>query len=244
MSALELFTDPRLPCPQRVHLVIKELGIDVNIHDVNLEEKGHKSNEFLEMNPFGALPCLKDNSFVPPFVLYESRAIVRYLAIKYGHGRLLPNPFNVQATALFEQGASTELTSFDPAANRLVFEGLFKPKFFAESEGSFDSAVVASLTSRLMGVLDILDRILGHQGYMAGQVCFNPVMVACKTIGLHDLQEFSVVDLFYVPYMHHLTTSVCPSVLENRPHLKAWWENMMLRPGYIEITQGSRYRLP
>lgn len=79
------------------------------------------------MNPFGALPCLKDNSFDPAFVLYESRAIVRYLAIRYGQGRLMPNPFNVQATALFEQGASTELTSFDPTANRLVFEELFKP---------------------------------------------------------------------------------------------------------------------
>lgn len=42
MALIELFTDPRLPCPQRVHLVIKELGIDVNIQDVNLEAKGHK----------------------------------------------------------------------------------------------------------------------------------------------------------------------------------------------------------
>jgi hypothetical protein len=42
MAFIELFTDPRLPCPQRVHLVIKELGIDVNIQDVNLEAKGHK----------------------------------------------------------------------------------------------------------------------------------------------------------------------------------------------------------
>ncbi|EKV09401.1 Glutathione S-transferase [Penicillium digitatum PHI26] len=79
------------------------------------------------MNPFGALPCLKDYSFDPPFVLYESRAIARYLALQYGKGRLMPSASNLRATALFEQAASTELTSFDPAANRLVFEELFKP---------------------------------------------------------------------------------------------------------------------
>lgn len=90
-----------------------------------------QSAEFLKMNPFGALPCLKDSSFDPPLVLYESRAIVRYLALQYGPGRLMPTPSDVRATALFEQAASIELTSFDPVANRLVFEEFFKPYVIA-----------------------------------------------------------------------------------------------------------------
>ncbi|KGO72925.1 Glutathione S-transferase, N-terminal [Penicillium italicum] len=171
------------------------------------------------MNPFGALPCLKDSSFDPPLVLYESRAIVRYLALRYGQGTLMPNPSDIRAAALFEQAASTELTAFDPVANRLVFEQFFKPKLFA-SDGSVDVSLVASLKSRLQVVLDTLDSILNRQNYMAGEDC-------------------SVVDLFYVPYLHHLTTSVWPSVLENRPHLKSWWEKMKLRPSYLEVVSRS-----
>jgi hypothetical protein len=36
--ALELYTDPRLPCPQRVHLVVLELGLDVIVHRVSLKD--------------------------------------------------------------------------------------------------------------------------------------------------------------------------------------------------------------
>jgi glutathione S-transferase len=71
------------------------------------------------------LPCLKDSSFSSPLVVYESRAIARFLAARYGP-RLLPNPGDITALAQFEQAASIEVTTFDPVANRLVFEKIFK----------------------------------------------------------------------------------------------------------------------
>ena len=65
------------------------------------------------------------------FTLYESRAICRYLALKYendSNRKLLPSPFkNPKAYALFEQGASIEVTNFDPYASGAVFEIVFKP---------------------------------------------------------------------------------------------------------------------
>jgi len=60
-------------------------------------------------------------------VLYESRAMARFLAIKHGRGRLIPDYGDICAVAQFEQAASIELTSFDAVANRLVFEAFFKP---------------------------------------------------------------------------------------------------------------------
>ncbi|KAF7594124.1 hypothetical protein BBP40_010123 [Aspergillus hancockii] len=125
---LKLFTDPRLPCPQRVHLVIRELNLDVSIQTVNLDQMDHKSPEYLQLNPFGAVPCLEDSSVNPPLILYESRAIARYLATKYGQSHhLIPNTSDAQALGLFEQAASIELATFDPVANRLVFEMIMKP---------------------------------------------------------------------------------------------------------------------
>lgn len=64
-------------------------------------------------------------------MLAESRAIARYLAHAYGSKdtsvSLLPDPDDAVAIAKFEEAASIELTSFDAAANQLVFEELFKP---------------------------------------------------------------------------------------------------------------------
>lgn len=78
------------------------------------------------------MPCIRDDAEDPPLFVSESRAIARYLAFRYGETgneetRLLPNARDPVALAKFEEGASIELTLFDPAANRLVFEEYFKP---------------------------------------------------------------------------------------------------------------------
>ena len=43
-------------------------------------------------------------------------------------------------------------------------------RFFAEGDTSVDATLVDNLRSRLQVVLDILDQILSHQNYMAGEV--------------------------------------------------------------------------
>jgi glutathione S-transferase len=62
------------------------------------------------------------------FILYESRAIACYIALKYpDQGTpLVPSPTDVQAWALFEQAASNEYANFEPFAKQIVFEKLFK----------------------------------------------------------------------------------------------------------------------
>jgi glutathione S-transferase len=90
----------------------------------------------------------------------------------------------MNAIARFEETASMEVTSFDPVANRLIFEVYFKPLFGGETEGK----VVKELRGALERVLDGLERELGLDGdgegrkYMAGD-------------------PLTLVDFFYVPYM-------------------------------------------
>lgn len=57
------------------------------------------------------------------FILYESRAICRYIAAKYSERGLIPT--EPKANAIFEQAASVELTNFDPSASLIAIE-LFK----------------------------------------------------------------------------------------------------------------------
>ncbi|RFU76079.1 glutathione s-transferase [Trichoderma arundinaceum] len=215
MSQITLFTDSRLPCPQRLLLTIHELELQIkNIREVDISKLEHKNPDILELNPFGAVPFIRDDAYDPPLMLAESRAIARYLVRAYGSGdipaSLLPDPSNIVAIAKFEEAASIELTSFDAVANQLVFEELFKPLWF---HGTTDIEKCKVLRERLEQVIELLDKRLASQRYMAGD-------------------KLTVADLFFVPYMHHLDKTVYPTLLKMRPHMRAWWKRMTNRESY------------
>ncbi|TFA98863.1 hypothetical protein CCMA1212_009290 [Trichoderma ghanense] len=215
MSRITLFTDSRLPCPQRLLLTIHELGLEIkHIQEVDISKSEHKRPEFLELNPYGAVPFIRDASYNPPLMLAESRAIARYLARAYGSSdlsaSLLPDPNDVVAIAKFEKAASIELTSFDAVANQLELEELFKPSWF---NGETNVEKCKQLRTGIDRVVDLLDKRLKHQQFMAGD-------------------KLTVVDLFFVPYMHHLDQTVYPTLLDSRPHVRAWWRMMTSRASY------------
>ncbi|MCW7463196.1 glutathione S-transferase family protein [Leptospira limi] len=64
----------------KVRLMLSLLNLKYESRIVNGPEKEHKSSTFLEMNPFGQVPVLKDNDIV----LRDSQAILVYLAKAYG----------------------------------------------------------------------------------------------------------------------------------------------------------------
>ena len=49
------------------------------------------------------------------------------MALKYGGGKLLPDPSNVNAVATFEQAISIEAFNFDPFASGIYYEKFFRP---------------------------------------------------------------------------------------------------------------------
>lgn len=60
--------------------VAEELGVPYENIPVDMKEKGHKSPEFLAMNPNGKVPVLKNGDFV----VWESLAICNYMVDKEG----------------------------------------------------------------------------------------------------------------------------------------------------------------
>lgn len=65
---------------QKVIWTSVELGLDVDHRPLAGEFGGNTEDWFLELNPNGTVPVWQDGEFV----LYESQAILRYLARKYG----------------------------------------------------------------------------------------------------------------------------------------------------------------
>ncbi|PNF15369.1 Glutathione S-transferase D1 [Cryptotermes secundus] len=67
------------PC-HSVRLLLKTLGVGVNLKSVDLLNGENKSPEFTKMNPQHTVPTLNDNGFY----VAESRTILGYLVDQYG----------------------------------------------------------------------------------------------------------------------------------------------------------------
>jgi glutathione S-transferase len=70
----------------KVRLMMSLLNIDYKSIPVNANEKEHKSETFLKMNPFGQVPVLTDGDAT----IRDSQAVLIYLARKYGNEQWLP----------------------------------------------------------------------------------------------------------------------------------------------------------
>ncbi|KAG6884277.1 hypothetical protein C0993_012559, partial [Termitomyces sp. T159_Od127] len=100
------------------------------------------------------------------FIIYESRAICRYLADKFPNQGPKLMPTDPKKKAIFEQAASVEITNFDTYASRAVAEMVFKPRRGLTP----DQAVFDNLIIELGKRLDAYDVILSKQRYTAGDV--------------------------------------------------------------------------
>lgn len=70
----------------RVELMLSLLGLDFELVDVDLAGGAHKTPEFLAKNPLGKVPAIDDDGVV----VWDSNAILVYLAGKYGDEQWLP----------------------------------------------------------------------------------------------------------------------------------------------------------
>lgn len=69
-----------------VMLLVKELGIEDQIEEINVPYENMHQAEYLKINPMGKVPCLVDQGVV----ISEVAAIFTYLADKYSEKGLAP----------------------------------------------------------------------------------------------------------------------------------------------------------
>lgn len=88
-------------CTRRVLTALYEKGVPYEFVPVNFANGEHKSPKHMALQPFGKVPAMDDDGFI----LFESRAIAKYIAKKYaGQGAtLLPAEDDLKAYGLFEQ---------------------------------------------------------------------------------------------------------------------------------------------
>ena len=138
-------------------IMMEELGLEYELHSVNIRQGEQKADAFQKLNPNAKVPVLVDpEGRSKEFVLTESAAILVYLAEKYG--KFMPATVEEKAR-VFEQ-LFFHASGISPAfGNSGFFQKLAAEKipmaidrFHAEAK-------------RLTGLLDI---VLTNQEYVAG----------------------------------------------------------------------------
>jgi glutathione S-transferase len=83
---VRLYTFTITPNNRKVEAFVRHFDLDVDVHHVSFKDEETKQPEYLAINPMGKVPALVDGDFK----LWESNAILTYLAAKFPETNALP----------------------------------------------------------------------------------------------------------------------------------------------------------
>lgn len=137
---MKLYHFPHSPNTRKVLAVIHHLGLDIELEIVNLLNGEQMKNEFLRLNPNHKTPTLTDGNFV----LWESNAIMQYLATRKPGNRLWPSEPKVQADIsrwqcwqLAHWGQACDILTYERLVKKLTGQGDPDPAEIAKGEENF-----------------------------------------------------------------------------------------------------------
>jgi len=133
-------------------LAARAVGVDLNLKLTNLMEGAHLTPEFLKMNPQHTVPTLNDDDFC----LWESRAILGYLADKYGKDDSL-YPKDPKKRALVDQRLY-----FDIGTLYQRFGDYYYPIMFAKAPADPEKY------KKMEESYEFLNKFLENQDFVAG----------------------------------------------------------------------------
>jgi glutathione S-transferase len=162
--------------------------------------------EFLEMNPNGLVPVLKDGGLV----MFESAAIVRYLAARYGDRRFWPADAMIRGP--LDTWAEWAKNSFAPAVNQVFYNSV------VVSPARRNPEALAAAEKNAARLALMLDERLGEGPYLADQ-----------TFTFADLSPGHILYRYYnVPFARPAT-----------PGLDAYWQRLQERPAFAKHAMKS-----
>ncbi|MCH8189213.1 MAG: glutathione S-transferase family protein [Proteobacteria bacterium] len=191
---------------QKVLWLVHELNLEYERHDVGGAFGGLDTGEYLAKNPNRRIPTIEDGGLV----LYESNAIIRYLAGKYASADLWPA--DLAARAVLDQWMDWMQTTLYPEFITVFIAMVRTPK--AERDG----AAVEATAERLGKQYAILDRHLATRDFVSG--------------GGFTAGDIPVGALCYRYYSIDIARPALPNV-------EAWYERLQERAPFRDVIMTS-----
>ena len=186
---------------QKALWALEEVGVDYLRIDAGGDFGGLDTPEFLAMNPTGQIPVLRDGDVT----VWESDAIVRYLAARYGEDTLWSE--DPAERTRVDQWMSWATMSLYPDWIDLFWKLVRTPP------DRRDLAAIRGHAERTAARLTFLDHQLTDRPYIAGD-------------------KFTIADIpaGMVLYRWFEMELDRPSL----PNVEAWYQRLRLRPSYMK----------
>lgn len=200
---LQLYSFPT-PNGVKVSIMLEEIGLPYEAHTVTLSDADVKSPEFLSLSPNNKIPAIidPDGPDGVPFGLFESGAILIYLAEK--SGKLLGSGAAERMTII--QWLMFQMGGVGPMLGQLGFFYKFAGK---EIEDPRPRDRYINETKRLMAVME---KQLEGREWLVG--------------------EYSIADIATAPWLRALDMYEAMETLEwdKHPNLDAYLDRFLERP--------------
>ena len=172
------------PNGHKISMMLEECDLDYTIHPVNINAGDQFRPDFLKLSPNNRMPAIVDHDPVgggPPINLFESGAILLYLAEKTG--RFFPTDLRERYCAM--KWLMWQMGGLGPMAGQNHHFGRFAPEKIPYAIDRYRRE-----TYRLYGVLD---RALAEKKFIAGDFCIADI--ACYPwIARYEWQEMDLND--------------------------------------------------
>jgi glutathione S-transferase len=206
---MKLYQIPLSPNCQKVVALAHEVGVPLELARVDVFKGESRTPAMLAKNPNGKLPILEDGDFV----LWESTAMLAYIAAKAGRADLAPTTPRERAEV--DRWTSWQGAHFGPAIRKVAFERIVKR---LAGLGAPDEAAVKVGIEEFAVVANVFEQSLGTKEYVCGRL--------------------TIADFALAPYA--ALTASCGLDLGAYPKASAWLGRMLARDSMNKTMAAAR----
>lgn len=192
----------------KVSIALEEMGLPYTVHYIDIGAGDQFTPEFLSIAPNNKMPAIidPDGPDGAPISIFESGAILQYLARKTGmfYGATERERISVDQWLMWQMGG------LGPNAGQAHHFLKYAPSMDPPVVLPYAQDRFRNETARLYGVLN---RQLAKHAYVAGDF-------------------FSIADMAIVGWAYRWERQ--QQTLEDKPHLKRWFETVTAREGVIK----------
>lgn len=199
---IKLYGNPASTCTRKALMTLEETKTPYEFVVVDFATGEHKGAAHVARQPFGQVPTIEDDGFS----MYESRAIMRYVAEQAGSALV---PKELKARAIMEQWISVETSDFTPHAMKFVYHHVFQRKQ--------DDAVMAAAAEGLEKATAVVAKQVEQQDYLVGK-------------------DLTLADISFMPYIEYGMATPAKAIFAKHPAFLSWWGRLSERATWRKVS--------
>jgi len=195
----------------KVSYVLEELGLSHEDVFIDLLNKDHKTESYMELNPNGKIPTLVDHGN-DDFAIFESNAMLKYLINEY-------DPEHKISVADSKEAYELEQWLFFQASGQGPYFG--QAQWFMKWHHECLPSAIKRYQDEILRVFSVLERIFNRRDWLIGN-------------------KPTIADLSFVRYNEYAVTELLGDDFDfaaRFPKTAAWHKKLMERPAVAKVNK-------